>query len=626
MSDDHSTTRIKKLPPLLINQLAAGEVVTRPAAVVKELLENAIDAGATHIEIRITQGGMGMIEVADNGIGIHPDDIVMAITRHATSKVADVANLHGISTLGFRGEALAATAAVSRMTLISSHDDSGIGRQLQVAGILADTPALIPIVHKRGTTVTVKDLYFNVPARRGNLKSIATEFAHIETIVREVALARADITLSLFHDNKKRLSLLSSQEAETGRGNNDNALPILSLARLEQALGLSLSDEAIAITLDLSVLLHQNTKTVYDDQVQGMAYISGWLWPCDDRQESLPKLLYINGRLIKEPIISNKLRQLAQSAGFESMGYALYFELPYHWLNLNIHPAKQRIKISPLSNIMAHLSHAIQLKLKSLEASKASVSKDAASEASSRQKATYATGYGENYKAWTNSTLSKKPSESQQVQTPKQSYQYLESDQFLESSKTSDFTSAEDLAPVSQKATLDNYSDDDTRVSLINRRRFFGAFDDATVSSHYATVLSSSSLPHCLEVVDSLAINTSLSERHLANDDQAEQVSSPPWLLFYSEGQLVLVSVKDWQSGLKQWFGAHLSERVYENDTPLTAAMSINQQLHSFAAQMPAQDLQSFITDIQELLSKQAIKTIDTQQLLTSMLVSKSSH
>ena len=144
------TNRIKKLPPLLINQLAAGEVVTRPASVVKELIENAIDATATHIEVRITQGGMGMIEVRDDGCGIEADDMVMAVTRYATSKVADVANLQGICTLGFRGEALAATAAVSRLTLISSTDDSGIGRQLELAGILTENPTLTPVVHPKG--------------------------------------------------------------------------------------------------------------------------------------------------------------------------------------------------------------------------------------------------------------------------------------------------------------------------------------------------------------------------------------------------------------------------------------------------------------------------------------------
>ena len=199
--------RIKKLPPLLVNQLAAGEIVTRPASVVKELMENAIDAGATTIVVKITQGGMGKIEVSDNGCGIHPDDMVMAVTRHATSKVANVAQLHGIQTLGFRGEALASTAAVSRLTLMSSHNDSGIGRQLTVVGVIDDAPLISPVLHKQGTTVVVKDLYFNVPARRGNLKSIATEFAHIEAVVRELALAVSHIKVSLWHDERQRFCL-----------------------------------------------------------------------------------------------------------------------------------------------------------------------------------------------------------------------------------------------------------------------------------------------------------------------------------------------------------------------------------------------------------------------------------
>ncbi|MDE0844829.1 MAG: DNA mismatch repair endonuclease MutL, partial [Psychrobacter pacificensis] len=361
MPDNHHNTRIKKLSPLLINQLAAGEVVTRPAAVVKELLENAIDAGATDIEIRITQGGMGMIEVVDNGVGIHPDDMVMAITRHATSKVADVANLHGITTLGFRGEALAAMAAVSRLTLTSSHDESGIGRQLQVAGVLDDTPKLTPVVHNRGTTIIVKDLYFNVPARRGNLKSIATEFGHIETIVREVALARADVALTLFHDNKKRLSL--SANATNVNDNDANRLP---LPRLEQATGMPLTDNALAVSIDLSSLVQ--SSVAYGDSTVDQAAISGWLWPMTDEQIALPKLIYVNGRLVKEALISNQMRQLAQSAQLAGMGYALYFELPTQWLNVNVHPSKQRIKISPLNNIMAHLSHTIRSQLKIVNA------------------------------------------------------------------------------------------------------------------------------------------------------------------------------------------------------------------------------------------------------------------
>ncbi|MDN5734386.1 MAG: DNA mismatch repair endonuclease MutL, partial [Psychrobacter sp.] len=384
MPETPPQTRIKKLPPLLVNQLAAGEVVTRPAAVVKELLENAIDAGASDIEIRVTQGGMGMIEVIDNGTGIHPDDMVMAITRHATSKIADVANLQGITTLGFRGEALAATAAVSRLTLTSSPDDSGVGRQLQVAGVLADVPTLTPVVHHRGTTITVKDLYFNVPARRSNLKSIATEFGHIEAIVRDVALARADVALSLFHDNKKRLLLssnpMTSHAMPTERNQaadwatncsanaHQNSPNPLSLSRLEQALGVALTTNALEIMLDLSGLLQQSFVSDAGMGWGDRARVHGWLWPSVETQvasaQSMPKLLYVNGRLVKEPIISNQLRQLAQSARLAGLGYALYFELPAEWLNINVHPTKQRIKISPLNNIMAHLNHAVRAKLK----------------------------------------------------------------------------------------------------------------------------------------------------------------------------------------------------------------------------------------------------------------------
>lgn len=385
MSSNNSChSRIKKLPPLLINQLAAGEIVTRPASVVKELLENAIDAGATQIEIKVTQGGMGMIEVSDNGCGIHPDDMVMAVTRHATSKVADVANLQGITTLGFRGEALASTAAVSRLTLSSSHDDSGIGRQLSVAGILEESPILAPIVHSQGTTVLVKDLYFNVPARRGNLKSVATEFAHIESVVREVAVAYADISLTLYHEQKKRLVLLASEaQADNEVLNADllgdsDKVGRLPLSRLEQALGMSLTAQSVPLIVDLAGLLESQCEstsapvTVDDSltygsesQILGNPQIEGWLWTAQQYQSppSLPKLIYVNGRLIKDQIIASQLRQTIQSAATAVCGYALYFQLPTHWLNVNVHPSKQRIKIHALANIMAHLDYAIKAKL-----------------------------------------------------------------------------------------------------------------------------------------------------------------------------------------------------------------------------------------------------------------------
>lgn len=361
------SNRIKKLPPLLVNQLAAGEVVTRPASVVKELIENAIDAGAKHIDIRITQGGMGIIEVADDGCGIHPDDMIMAVTRFATSKIADVAHLQGIATLGFRGEALAATAAVSRLTLTSCSDDSGIGRELNVAGILEDTPQLIPVVRSRGTTVTVKDLYFNVPARRGNLKSISTEYAHIEMVVKQLALVASDVSFTLGHNDKRRFnfeSIVSSDKGATYSTSGSEAMKSTVmqsvLARLTALLPTShdqaelFSDSNLQpINISLEGLRPQSP---WQEGAEDLA-ITGFLIPSARALSSSSyKLIYINGRLIKDRRISQSIRDSAANlSGINSLGYVLFFNLPKAWLNLNVHPSKQCIKIQNLANVMAHL-------------------------------------------------------------------------------------------------------------------------------------------------------------------------------------------------------------------------------------------------------------------------------
>lgn len=562
--------------------------MTRPAAVVKELLENAIDAGASKIAIHITQGGMGMIEVVDNGTGIHPDDMVMAITRHATSKVADVANLHGITTLGFRGEALAATAAVSRLTLASSHDDSGVGRQLQVAGVLDDEPKLLPVVHSRGTTITVKDLYFNVPARRGNLKSIATEFGHIETIVREVALARADVALTLFHDNKKRLSLssramsssTSSSRAMSANDNSNNNANRLPLSRLEQATGLPLTYNALEISIDLTSLM-QSPKAYIDNNFGSQASINGWLWPITDSQDALPKLIYVNGRLVKEALISNQLRQLAQSAKLAGIGYALYFDLPTEWLNINVHPSKQRIKISPLNNIMAHLSHAIRTKLKNVISkktinsanddsqvldSKLSINKAFAAAPPKTSSVTHST-------------------KSQQVQAPKQPYQLSEN------------------TPTSQIVNTSVISEN------INQ-------NTSDISNDVA--LNSTSLPYCLDVIDDL--NNVLSES--ASTTYIED-KALPLLLFYYQSQHLLISAADWQSKIGSLFESHVfRDRAFKNEKMLNSAAAINQQLATVSMQMSPQDLMIFIADMESVLVKHAIKSIDSHRLVALMLSS----
>ena len=583
MPDNPFNSRIKKLSPLLINQLAAGEVVTRPAAVVKELLENAIDAGASNIEIRITQGGMGMIEVLDNGTGIHPDDMVMAITRHATSKVADVANLHGITTLGFRGEALAATAAVSRLTLTSSHDDSGIGRQLQVAGVLDEVPKLLPVVHQRGTTITVKDLYFNVPARRGNLKSIATEFGHIETIVREVALARADVALTLFHDNKKRLSLssraMSANDNENTNSSNNNAHR-LPLSRLEQATGLPLTDNALEISIDLTSLM-QLPKDYVNNNFAGQANINGWLWLSNDSQSTFPKLIYVNGRLVKEALISNQLRQLAQSAQLAGIGYALYFDLPTDWLNINVHPSKQRIKISPLNNIMAHLSHAIQAKLKTF-ATKQNINQTINSADESSQVLDNHLSINNAFatvRQQTSSTIYS--AKSQQVQAPKQPYQLSENT---------------DNAQSEQATFTENINPGSTLISTANTSQNLS--------------VKNAPLPYCLEVI----LNTS------HDLDAIKNVSDKtlPWLLFYNHSQFFLIGAEIWQAQLSLLFESDIfREQVSFND-----ANAVNQQLTDLATKMSTEDLWAFNADIEDLLAKHAFKSINNQRLIALMLSS----
>ncbi|WP_201590949.1 DNA mismatch repair endonuclease MutL [Psychrobacter pulmonis] len=588
MPDNPSNSRIKKLSPLLINQLAAGEVVTRPAAVVKELLENAIDAGASNIEIRITQGGMGMIEVLDNGTGIHPDDMVMAITRHATSKVADVANLHGITTLGFRGEALAATAAVSRLTLTSSHDDSGIGRQLQVAGVLDEVPKLLPVVHQRGTTITVKDLYFNVPARRGNLKSIATEFGHIETIVREVALARADVALTLFHDNKKRLSLssraMSANDNDNTNSSNNNAHR-LPLSRLEQATGLPLTDNALEISIDLTSLM-QLPKDYVNNNFAGQANINGWLWLSNDSQSTFPKLIYVNGRLVKEALISNQLRQLAQSAQLAGIGYALYFDLPTDWLNINVHPSKQRIKISPLNNIMAHLSHAIQAKLKAV-ATKQNINQTINSADESSQVLDNHLSINNAFAAKRQQTssathLTNHSTKTQQVQAPKQSYQLSENTDAAQSSEQATFT--------------ENINRGSTLISTANTSQNLS--------------VKNAPLPYCLEVI--------LNTGHDLDAIKSVSEKTLPWLLFYSCSQFFLIGAEIWQAQLSLLFESDIfREQVSFND-----ANAVNQQLTDLATKMSTEDLWAFNADIEDLLAKHAFKSINNQRLIALMLSS----
>ena len=316
--DQISLRRIHTLTPALANQIAAGEVIERPSSVVKELLENSIDAGATELIIRVAQGGSTLIEIIDNGRGIHAEDLALSVTRHATSKIQTAEDLYAISSLGFRGEALASIAAVSRLTLTSSQDDSGIGYQLEVNGTAFEHQQIQAVAAQKGTHIRIQDLFFNVPARRKFLKKPTTEFGHIEEIVRRMALTHFDVRFVLEHNDHIRLNL---PIADSGA---------LRFQRVQQLLGRSFTENAYWIDAD-SIQMR----------------LSGWLGhPSDARAQADLQYVYVNGRIVKDKTISHALRMAYDGIlhGHQHAGYLLFLEVDPENIDVNVHPTKHEIR------------------------------------------------------------------------------------------------------------------------------------------------------------------------------------------------------------------------------------------------------------------------------------------
>ncbi|MCO8048662.1 DNA mismatch repair endonuclease MutL [Acinetobacter towneri] len=310
--------RIHTLEPALANQIAAGEVIERPASVVKELLENSIDAGATELIIRVAQGGSTLIEIIDNGRGIHAEDLPLAVTRHATSKIQTADDLHAIVSLGFRGEALASIAAVSRLTLVSSQTEDGVGYQVEVNGTAFDHQDIQAVAAQKGTHIRVHDLFFNVPARRKFLKKAGTEFGHIEEIVRRLALTHFDIRFVLEHNDSIKLNLPIADSGE------------LRFQRVQQLLGRNFVENAYWIDAD-SVTMH----------------LSGWLGhPSDARSQADLQYVYVNGRIVKDKTISHALRMAYDGIlhGHQHAAYLLFLEVEPENIDVNVHPTKHEIR------------------------------------------------------------------------------------------------------------------------------------------------------------------------------------------------------------------------------------------------------------------------------------------
>jgi len=318
---------IHPLPDTLVSQIAAGEVVERPASVVKEIVENALDAGARAIDVALEQGGIQRIRVADDGAGIVSDDLAWALARHATSKIASLADLESVVSLGFRGEALASIASVARLTLTSRHRDAH--HAFRIGGSGGEHTAPEPAAHAQGTTVEVADLYFNTPARRKFLKSEATEFAHCEAVVERAALSRPDVAFSLRHNGRV---VRHWPQATLER-------------RLEAILGAEFARSMRAVDAGGTSL-----------RLTGFAGAPSFSRAGRDLQ-----FVYVNGRFVRDKLLAHAAREAYRDLmhGDRHPAYALHLQLDPRAVDVNVHPAKIEVRFRDGRGVHQFVYHAL---------------------------------------------------------------------------------------------------------------------------------------------------------------------------------------------------------------------------------------------------------------------------
>ncbi|KHS67440.1 DNA mismatch repair protein [Pectobacterium brasiliense] len=308
---------IQVLPPQLANQIAAGEVVERPASVVKELVENSLDAGATRIDIDIERGGAKLIRIRDNGSGIGKDELTLALARHATSKIATLDDLEAIVSMGFRGEALASISSVSRLTLTSRTAEQSEAWQAYAEG--RDMAVTVkPAAHPVGTTLEVLDLFYNTPARRKFMRTEKTEFTHIDEVVRRIALARFDVAITLHHNGK----LMRQYRAAPDKSQYER--------RLGSICGATFLQHALAVSWQ-----------------HGDLTIHGWVAdPVGAKQLPDMQYCYVNQRMMRDRLINHAIRQAYQDqlSDEQQPAYVLYLEIDPHQVDVNVHPAKHEVR------------------------------------------------------------------------------------------------------------------------------------------------------------------------------------------------------------------------------------------------------------------------------------------
>ena len=319
---------IRELPDELISQIAAGEVVERPASVVRELVDNALDAGATQVVVRLVEGGVRLISVEDDGMGLLPADMPLALRRHATSKISNLHDLESVATMGFRGEALAAIAAVSELSITSRTAEQDHAMQLD-----ARSGELRPAARNTGTTVEVKELFFSTPARRKFLKSTATELAHCLESLRRHALARPDVGFALWHDGK----LVAQWRAHT----HDNALD----SRLSDVLGAEFVNNSVAV----------------DHVHSGMRVLGRAGLPDAARSRADHQFAYVNGRYVRDRVLGHAARSAYEDVlhGQRQPVYALYLSIDPARVDVNVHPTKIEVRFRDSREAHQAVQHAL---------------------------------------------------------------------------------------------------------------------------------------------------------------------------------------------------------------------------------------------------------------------------
>ncbi|MFJ3120084.1 DNA mismatch repair endonuclease MutL [Pseudomonas protegens] len=312
-----SSARIELLSPRLANQIAAGEVVERPASVIKELLENSLDSGAKRIDVDVEQAGVKLLRVRDDGSGISSDDLPLALARHATSKVRDLEDLERVMSLGFRGEALASISSVARLTLTSRTRDAEQAWQVETEG-RDMAPRVQPAAHPVGTSVEVRDLFFNTPARRKFLKAEKTEFDHLQEVIKRLALARFDVAFHLRHNGK---SILSLHEAKDDAARARRVAAVCGSGFLEQALPIEVERNGL--------------------------HLWGWVGlPTFSRSQADLQYFYVNGRAVRDKLVAHAVRQAYRDVLFNGRHptFVLFFEVDPSVVDVNVHPTKHEVR------------------------------------------------------------------------------------------------------------------------------------------------------------------------------------------------------------------------------------------------------------------------------------------